>query len=138
MVARRPVIVRFGDSVFVHGGMLPRHVRYGIDRLNAEARAWLSGESASFPRELGAEDGPVWSRFYSAAPGREECAILEETLGMLGAKRMVMGHTVQRHGISAACDGKAWRIDVGLAKLYGGPTQALAIEGDVVKVLKEP
>jgi hypothetical protein len=138
MLARRPVIVRFGDSVFVHGGVLPKHVRYGIDRLNSEARAWLSGESASLPRELVSEDGPIWTHFYSAAPGREECATLEETLGMLGAKRMVMGHTVQRNGVNAACEGKAWRIDVGLSKFYGGPIQALAIEGDAVKVLKEP
>jgi hypothetical protein len=57
---------------------------------------------------------------------------------MLGAKRMVMGHTVQRNGVNAACEGKAWRIDVGLSKFYGGPIQALAIEGDAVKVLKEP
>ena len=48
-----------------------------------------------------------------------------------------MGHTVQRNGINAACDGKAWRIDVGMSKAYEGPIQALAIEGDVVTVLKE-
>jgi hypothetical protein len=136
MIAKRPIIYRVGDTMFVHGGILPKHVTFGIDRINDETRAWLLGEQSTPPRPVTAEDGPLWTRMYSAAPGREECATLNETLTMLGAKRMVMGHTVQRNGISPACDGKAWRIDVGLAKFYAGPMQALAIEGDVVTVLK--
>jgi hypothetical protein len=129
-------------AAFAPGGpyatMIPKHVAYGIDRINDEARAWLLGEKSDPPRALTSEDGPLWSRMYSAATGREECAVLNETLSALGAKRMVMGHTVQRNGINAACDGKAWRIDVGMSKVYEGPIQALAIEGDVVTVLKEP
>jgi len=137
MIAKRPVIYRAGDTVFVHGGVLPKHVAYGIDRINDETSAWLLGDRSEAPKILLQEDGPIWSRMYSAAPGREECAILNETLAKLGAKRMVMGHTPQRSGISAGCEGKGWRIDVGLSKFYGGPTQALAIEGDTVTVLKE-
>jgi hypothetical protein len=137
MIARRPVIHRSGDTMFVHGGILPKHVTFGIDRINDETAAWLLGQKSEPPRPIGQEDGPLWTRMYSAAPGREECATLVQTLAMLGAKRMVMGHTVQRNGVSPACDGKAWRIDVGLSKFYGGPMQALAIEGDVVTVLKE-
>lgn len=136
MIARRPIVHRAGDTVFVHGGLIPKHVAYGVDRINDETRAWLLGQRSEPPRPLVAEDGPIWSRVYSAAPGPEECATLTETLSKLGAKRMVMGHTPQRAGISPACDGKAWRIDVGLSKFYGGPTQALAIDGDVVTVLK--
>lgn len=137
MLASRPVIYRAGDTMFVHGGILPKHVSYGIERLNGETRAWLVGERSEPPPMLTQEDGPIWTRIYSAAPGREECATLAETLGKLGAKRMVMGHTVQRNGINPACDDKAWRIDVGMSKFYQGPIQALAIEADVVTVLKE-
>ena len=54
----------------------------------------------------------------------------------LGAKRMVVGHTVQPQGMNAACDGALWRSDVGLAKLYGGPIQVLAIEGGTATVVK--
>ncbi len=137
MIAKRPVVYRSGDTMFVHGGILPKHVTYGIDRINDDARAYLLGEKSEPSRILTSEDGPLWSRMYSAAPGREECVTLNETLRLLGAKRMVMGHTVQRNGINAACDGKAWRIDVGMSKIYEGPIQALAIEGDAVTVLKE-
>jgi hypothetical protein len=137
MIASRPVIHRAGDTIFVHGGVIPKHVAFGLDRINDETRAWLLGQQSEPPRVLTQEDGPIWTRMYSAAPGREECAMLVETLAKLGAKRMVMGHTVQRNGINPACDGKAWRIDVGLSKFYAGPIQALAIEGDVLTVLKE-
>ena len=137
MLAKRPVIYGSGDTVFVHGGVLPKHVTYGIDRINADAHAYLLGEKSDPPRLLTSEDGPLWTRMYSAAPGREECAMLKDALAALGVKRMVMGHTVQRNGINPACDGKAWRIDVGMSKIYEGPIQALQIEGDVVTVLKE-
>ena len=40
---------------------------------------------------------------------------------------MVVGHTVQEKGITSACDGKLWRIDVGLAKGYGGPIEVLEV-----------
>jgi len=59
-------------------------------------------------------------------------------LDALGAKRMVVGHTVQAGGITEACDGKVRRIDVGLSSYYGGPIQALEIKGEDIKVLKEP
>ncbi len=130
MLSSRPVVVKIGDSVFVHGGILPKHVRYGLDRINDEVRDWLSGRRADAPSIVMAEDGPVWTRMYSAAPGPSECAVLEEVLGALGAKRMVVGHTVQRHGLSPACGDRVWRIDTGLSKTYGGKLEVLEIEGD--------
>ena len=51
---------------------------------------------------------------------------------------MVMGHTVQRDGITSACEGLAWRIDVGMATYYGGPVEVLEIVGDSVRVLRAP
>ncbi len=74
---------------------------------------------------------------YSAAPGREECATLAETLSLLGAKRMVMGHTPQKPSISPACEEKAWRIDTGMSKYYGGNVEVLELRGDTTKILKE-
>ena len=54
---------------------------------------------------------------------------------MLGAKRIIVGHTVQETGITSYCDGRVWCIDVGLAKHYGGELQVLEIQGDQVRVL---
>ena len=50
---------------------------------------------------------------------------------------MVVGHTVQREGITSACDEKVWRIDVGLARLYKGKPAVLEIRGDTVRKLGE-
>jgi len=139
LLARRPVVARIGDTLFTHGGVLPKHVTYGLARINEGASDWLLGKSGKPdpPAILTAEDGPLWSRAYSAAPGREECAWLDAALASLGAKRLVMGHTVQRNGINPACGGKGWRIDVGLAKVYGGKTQVLELKGDAATVLEE-
>ncbi|MCA9687371.1 MAG: calcineurin, partial [Myxococcales bacterium] len=111
------------------------HVTYGLDRLNAETSAWMRGAGAS-PELLHLPDSPVWTRVYSA-PGKEPaCAVLDEALAAMGAKRMVVGHTVHTEGIQSACDDRIWMIDVGLAKYYQGPTQVLEIRGDAVTVLK--
>jgi hypothetical protein len=41
-------------------------------------------------------------------------------LGMIpGAKRMVMGHTIQTVGINAVCSAQAVRVDVGLSRGCG-------------------
>lgn len=140
MLAKRPVIVQVGDSVFVHGGILPKHADYGIERINEEARTWLEGaqgNTADTPASLAGDDAPVWTRMYSSAPGSAECATLEDALGKLGAKRMIVGHTVQKPSIAPACNEKVWRIDVGIADYYGGKPQALEIQGDAVRVLGE-
>jgi hypothetical protein len=120
MIAERPIVMKVGDTVFVHGGILPKHVRYGLDKMNDETRDWLLKKSPMMPPIVSGEDGPVWTRMYSTAPGREECATLDEALAAVGATRMVMGHTPQRNGISPACDNHAWRIDTGMSKFYQG------------------
>ncbi|WP_394847835.1 metallophosphoesterase [Pendulispora brunnea] len=137
MLADRPLFVKVGDSVFVHGGILPKHVAYGLDKMNDDVSAWLLAKKERPPQVVVADDGPVWTRAYST-PGEERCTMLEEALQGIGAKRMIMGHTVQNGGITEACNRKAWRIDVGLSHYYGGPVQALEIKGDTITALKEP
>jgi hypothetical protein len=134
-LATRPIVAVVGDTVFVHGGVLPKHVRYGLDRMNREVAAWMEGAAPSAPAIVTSEDGPIWTRRYSASTGDDDCAVLREALALVPAKRMVVGHTVQRGGISPACGGQVWRIDVGLSKVYGGKPEVLEIAGDTVKVL---
>jgi hypothetical protein len=138
LLASRPFVVKVGDSVFVHGGILPKHVRYGLDRINDELDAWLLGTRSAPPEALVANDGPVWTRAYSSDEAPADCADLTRTLALLGAKRMVVGHTVQRTGINSACEGKVWRIDVGMSRYFGGPIQVLDIDGEQVKVVRDP
>ncbi len=135
-LAGRGIVAVVGDTVFVHGGVLPKHVRYGLDRMNREVSAWMDGRAAQPPAIVTGEDGPIWTRLYSAAPAADDCRVLGETLAMIPARRMVVGHTVQRGGISPACGEQVWRIDVGLSRVYGGKPEVLEIAGDTVKVLR--
>ncbi len=135
MLAKRSVTVIVGDSLFVHGGVLPAHVRYGLTRIDREVSAWMDGQSKAPPKVATDEDAPVWTRRYSEDPAKADCKMLNDVLTSLGAKRMVVGHTVQKNGIVSGCDKALWCIDVGLSAHYGGPTQVLEIKGDDVVVL---
>lgn len=136
-LAERPLIALVDDTVFVHGGVHLDHVKYGIDRINRETAQWLEG-SGPAPDILTAEDGPVWSRIYSEpTPSPQACQELGRVLEAVGAKRMVVGHTVQRQGITSACSERVWRIDVGMSSYYGGDrVMALQIEDGKVTVLE--
>jgi hypothetical protein len=135
-LTRREVVVQIGDSVFVHGGVLPAHVDYGLARINDETRRWIAGDA---PRPLHVRDGPLWTNVYgSGSVDPATCALLDQVLAALGARRMVVAHVVQAEGINAACDGRVWRIDVGLARYYGGPLEVLEIAGDEARRLTPP
>ena len=133
----RNVVTIVGDTVFAHGGVLPHVVEYGIERLNQETRAWIRADRPYPPDILLAEDGPVWSRHYSEDPDVEDCRLLDMALISLGARRMVIGHTVQDEGISPACEDKVWRIDVGLARHYGGSPAVLELQNGRARVIVE-
>jgi hypothetical protein len=138
VLSGRDLIGVLGDSIFVHGGVLPEHVAYGIERINREARAWMAADAPMPPpASVSSERAPVWARDYSLDPvSPASCALLQRVLDRTGARRMVVGHTTQRAGISSACGDRVYRIDVGLARYYGdGPIQVLQIEAGEVRVL---
>jgi hypothetical protein len=138
-LARRNTVVIVGDTVFVHGGVLPEYAPR-IDAINRDARRWLWGLEGDMPPIVGtlmAEDSPVWTRAYSEpTPTDQACAALDEALRTMNASRMVVAHTVQKTGITSACEDKVWRIDVGMAAHYGGTPQALEITDAGVRILR--
>ena len=138
VLGRRNTVVIVGETVFVHGGVEPKYAKQ-IDAINRDARRWLFGLEGKRPpvaATLMSQDSPIWSRAYSEpTPTPDACAALTESLRSMNATRMVVGHTVQKTGITSACDDKVWRIDVGMAKHYGGTPAALEIQQGEVKVL---
>jgi len=135
ILAGWPVTAQVGDSVFVHGGVLEKHVRYGLGRIDREMAAFMRGEAERPPVIAVDSDSPIWTRLYSSDPGPDACAELGRVLAALGAARMVVGHTVQAQGINAACGGQVWRIDVGLSRAYGGVPQVLEVVGSTARAL---
>jgi hypothetical protein len=136
-LARHLTVAKVGDSLFAHGGVLPAHVEYGLDRINREASAFLAGQTRDLPAILSDEDGPVWLRRYGGPEVDDaSCEMLGRVLKEVGAKRLIVGHTVQEHGISSACQERVFRIDIGLSAFYGvKPPQVLEVTAAGARVL---
>lgn len=133
-LADQPVVLVLDGNVFVHGGLLPMHLDYGLDRLNEEVARWLRGQGEP-PAFIHTRESPTWTRLYSDEVDPEDCAQLEEVLQRLGAVRMIVGHTVREDGITSFCGGQVWCVDAGLGAYYGSHIQVLEIDGDQVRVL---
>jgi hypothetical protein len=135
-LAANPTVLIVGDTVFVHGGVTPEHVEYGLGRINKELKDWMLGKTKKRPDWLLGREGPFWLRDYSKDPDEKDCKRLEKTLKLLGAARMVVGHTIQPH-INASCGGKVWKIDTGMNPVwFKGPIEVLEIKGDKVSPLR--
>lgn len=135
ILAQRNTIVIVGRSIFVHGGILPEHLDRGLDNMNEEIRAWLQGEAPQ-PEWIRGDRSPVWTRLYSSEPTVAACDTLSSVLERVGVERMVVGHTVQRTGVTAFCGGRVWTIDVGMAAHYGGRAAVLEIRDNRVRGLR--
>ncbi len=135
-LARRNTILMIGDNLFVHGGVLPEHLDYGLEELNRHIQLWLAGEGPA-PEGIHTRTSPTWTRIYSDNPNQDSCLILQEVLSRLGASRMIVGHTVQEEGITPYCSDQVWCIDAGASEYYGGATAVLEIVGQQVRILSQ-
>lgn len=116
--ARHSTVLVVNDTVFAHGGLLPAHVAYGLERLNAGVSRWMLGESAEELEEAlalaaGTSNSVVWNRQFAQdrwrtpAEAYTQCNVLRQALAAIpGAKRLVVGHTPQVGGCNCVCDGQ--------------------------------
>ena len=124
-LSQNPVALVVGSTVFVHGGLHPEHMEYGIERMNRETSLWIRGEAwrqdgdengdgdagnpgyspsslsnvnqQVVPWFLSGRNAIVWSRMYSNVDEKScNCEMLQEALSKgPRTRRMVVGHTVQ-------------------------------------------
>lgn len=132
----RNVVVKIGSWVFVHAGVLPKHVlthRAAENNVDAKIvgdkwfesvnnlmRLFMQGKKSSYDPEIQNlfldKNGMIWDRDYgSPAP---TCDKWDITRKLLGVDNIVIGHTVQDN-INSKCDDKIWRIDVGISRSFG-------------------
>lgn len=149
-LAQHAVVLKVNDWVFCHGGLLPHHVAYGIERMNREVSYWMRGlsESGNSPHipfiATTGYDSVVWNRLYSRDASdledyqiKQIHSILEETLQALGAKAMVVGHTPQTVGANCKYNCSIWRIDVGMSSgVLNSRPEVLEIRDDKARVLR--
>lgn len=142
-LAKNPTALIVNNTLFAHGGVLPEHVAYGLERINAEVAAWMRGDIlpggkyAQPPfQAMGGSDSIMWTRLY----GKEAqnpyerytmCQRLRQTLSILGVEQMVIGHTPQAQGANCECNGQVWRVDVGMSSgVLNAIPQVLEISQD--------
>lgn len=149
-LAKNPTVLVVNDTVFAHGGLLPTHAAYGLERLNNEVAAWMRAErtedgSKTNPPFLAMGDASsvMWNRtlsrerFPTPYERYHACSSLRTALERVQARRLVVGHTPQLGGANCECDGCVWRIDVGMSSgVLNRPVQVLEIvqneEGETV------
>jgi hypothetical protein len=134
-------------------------VNYGLERMNSEVAAWMrrdklpDDEGYATPPFLAMGDGNsvMWNRqlsresYANPIDRFHACNMVAQALARVGAKRLVVGHTPQMRGVNCECDGKVWRVDVGMSSgVLNAPAGVLEISppdeeaGEVVcKVLTE-
>ena len=115
----RPVILKLGDTLFLHGGISPENLALAmdIDGTNAAYRASLGkprDEVRADPAIAPLYDGkrsPIWYRGYLDGQLKpEEVAALTDKLGLA---RIVVGHTTQKE-IGSFHGGRIIAIDGGI------------------------
>ncbi|EFN52054.1 hypothetical protein CHLNCDRAFT_9678, partial [Chlorella variabilis] len=126
-LAKNATVLVVNDVVFAHGGLLPHHLKYGLQRINDEVAEWMNGAmrpdgsqaSPPFPA-MGDSSSVQWNRTF----GKERVSDYERmhmnfqlraTLESLNARAMVVGHTPQMSGVNCECDGRVWRVDAGMS-----------------------
>lgn len=149
---RRNAIVRIGDVVYAHAGLGDWVFNTSLEAYNSTLRAWLrnlQGVGESPPEDtkwvIDGYDNPLWQRSQSFGEMRVRerkyqksinqfrtpVRHLEAMLRALGARYLVIGHTVTRSKeITPAYMGRdgeflVYRIDTGISRLYQGNLTAL-------------
>ncbi|KAH0905815.1 hypothetical protein HID58_037642 [Brassica napus] len=153
-LSRHGVVLRVNNWVFCHGGLLPHHVAYGVERINREVSTWMkssSDEEDSPEMPFIATRGQVESsKTVKSSSAWIECVflsseylynqvgkILRDSLEAVGAKAMVVGHTPQLSGVNCEYGCGIWRVDVGMSSgVLDSRPEVLEIRGDKARVIR--
>tara|TARA_B110001469_G_C9611471_1_gene304171 strand:- start:25 stop:915 length:891 start_codon:yes stop_codon:yes gene_type:complete len=127
----RNVVLKVGEFLFVHAGIMPKHLTKNIHEINQEMRNYLTTPNAKYSKEFSdyflAFEGILWNR--ELAVGNPDCNQLQKVLNHFKVGSMVVGHTVQQQGINSKCENKIWKVDTGMSDAFGsaGKIQVLEI-----------
>ena len=129
-------VIKINDLVFVHAGIRAAVARKSITRINDTIRDELArGNRHGLAMN---PTGPLWDRTFALVSEQRIAGELTEVLKRLGARRMVIGHTVKTAGVVTRADGRVVRIDVGMSAAYGGPAACLVVEKGVLYEVRHP
>jgi hypothetical protein len=132
----RPAVARVNGVAFLHGGLTPEVAALGCQTINERVRRELTDDIAKTRQSpqgalATSEDGPLWFRGMAREDETTWLPSLERVLAGIGARAVVVGHTVTKDGhIQSRFGGRVITIDVGMNPIYGANLGALEIAAD--------
>jgi hypothetical protein len=132
-LAEQKLVLIVGDTVFAHAAVTSEHVKEGLDTINKIGKKWMIGEEAMMPDMLAAI-GPA--RSPKQRGNEPDCGVVEEVLGDLAARRLVIARGPDKIEASM-CDGKLLRVGPVSGDASGGP-ELLEIQGETAKFSPVP
>lgn len=129
-IRRHNAVVKIDQTVFLHGGVSPKHAGLSLRQINEAVRAELDDFGRLRGGLLTDEDGPLWYRGLAQGDEAALAEHVESVLKFLQARRMVIGHTPTPGAVLPRFDGRVILVDVGLSKAYGSRCACLVLEGD--------
>jgi hypothetical protein len=135
-IRQRPVVVKIDGVVFLHGGLTPEVAALGCDAINQTVHREITADIDKTLKEplatlAAGENGPLWYRGLATEDETTFLPSVERVLQLLGARAVVVGHSVTGTGrITPRFGGRVVGIDVGLTGAYGGHLGALEVKPD--------
>jgi len=132
----RPGIARVNGVVFVHGGLTPEVAALGCAGIARTVQREITVDeektrAAPLSTLVAGENGPLWYRGLARGDEAALAPALEQVLQAVGARALVIGHTVTGDGrLRSRFGGRVLMIDAGMTAEYGGHAAALEIAGD--------
>lgn len=128
-LAEQKLVIVVGDTVFAHAAVLEEHIKKGLDTINDESKGWMQKKIPMMPDML-AVPGPA--RNPKLRGGEPFCGGVEQILGDLAAKRLVITRPAAEKIDAVMCDGKLIRVG-GVAGDASGPAEILEISSGATK-----
>jgi hypothetical protein len=133
---QRPVMAKVDGVVFVHGGLTPEVAALGCEEVNARVKRELNEDMEQTRKDplstlSAGENGPLWYRGLTQDDESILAPRVEQVLRALGARAIVVGHSVMGDGrIQARVGGRVIGIDIGMGEVYGSHLGALEVGPD--------
>lgn len=129
ILAKRNMVVKIGDILFCHGGILPHHLDTVSDNLhvvNEISRKVIRKlplnfvEQSTFMNVILGDQSISWTRMYMDLLNEPEklVEVLLNVLNRTGCKSICVGHNTV-NDVTPIAGGALWLLDNGISRAYG-------------------
>jgi hypothetical protein len=148
-------ILKVGDFVFLHGGITldiikniknelnEKNPEFVFEKMNSHVKDCFRNKNIKLNRWI---EKTAWDRSLSDVPvsseSNKQCTkdlikIYKEVNMNWEKSAFVVGHTVQNNGIEPYCEGRVWRVDLGMSEAFDGYKDSLKVVGGI-KIFQYP